>query len=779
MPLCRQQLARLALAFLTLTHLWACAEEAPLPDRCRLVVWYRPVQLAQQLSLPIEPSQAERAVLVGSFSDWRDAGEFTRVDGGDGADWRKIALDLPPGTYDYALRVGDTLLPDPNNTRATFIANPLSADARPFDTEVSRVTIPDCARPTLAFTGVRQDGVDSLRFEARLTRGHGPSDEDGLDRGAIDAKIFQAGQPLDIPIEVSTRGDDIVLSVRGLAAGKYALSLSAADRGGRQAGTVEASGFVEAVSSERTLDDAIVYHVMIDRFWGGDGPLQAPETIGMRAGGSLDGVRRMIEAGYFEALGVTTLWLSPVMENPPGILRGRDGNLYEAYHGYWWLSPRAVEPRFGGEQALDRLIAAAHARGLRVVLDVVPNHLHEEHPYVREHSRLNESVAQADNPDALSWFNDAPDLACVCGFDCPWAGNMETCWFDTYLLDVNQRSEAAAQAITDDILWWSRRFDLDGVRVDAVPMMPRSATRALLRSLRSQTARFGLDSLMLGEIFTGEGDGGRADIRFYLGPGVDGLDSAFDFPLMWRLREVFAHGREGMEALESELVRNDLFWGTSGSTMARIIGNHDTSRFISEAMGLGGADPWRDPPPQPDDEELYRRQFLALAFNFSLPGIPVLYYGDEVGLAGANDPDCRRVLPDALTGEGLLKAQSWLLQRVRRLSTARARSATLRRGQRTPLFASGDLLVARHMPAPGFESEGEAITAFNRASQPARIRVEGVTPAHYEDLFSGHTVDLTGGSGDIAIGAREAAFYFPRGSPALKQSQALTQSDTP
>lgn len=761
----RSQLSSLALACCAAAHLWACAEEEPLPDRCRLVVWYRPVQIAQQLSLPIDPGQAEQAVLVGSFSDWQDAGEFTRVDGGDGADWRKIALDLPPGTYDYALRVGDALLPDPNNTRATFIQNPFMAGAEPFDTEVSRVTIPDCADPTLAFSSVEQEGDDGLLFRARFTRGHGG---EGIDRGSIDVHLRQGARLLDVPLDVSTRGEAIAIRVQSLPPGKYTLTLTAADRDGRSAGTIAASGFVEARATGRgDLGDAIIYHVMVDRFRGAAGALDAPETLGMRAGGTLDGVRRMVEAGYFEALGVSTLWLSPVMENPTGVFRGRDGNLYEAYHGYWWLSPRAVEPSFGGEQALDRLIEAAHERGLRVVLDVVPNHLYAEHPYAQEHSRLNPSVAQADDPDAASWFNDGPEEACVCGFDCPWAGNMETCWFDTYLLDVNQRSEAAAQAIIDDILWWSSRFDLDGVRVDAVPMMPRSATRALLRSLRTQTARFGIDSLMLGEIFTGEGDGGRSEIRFYLGPGVDGLDSAFDFPMLWRLRSVFASQSEGLEALEEEIVRNELFWGASGSIMARIIGNHDTSRFISEAMGLGGSDPWRAPPPQPEDEFLYRRQWLALAFNFSLPGIPVLYYGDEVGLAGANDPDCRRVLPDVLTGEGLFDAQKWLLAEVRRLGRARALSPALRRGQRVPLHAAGDLLAALHAPAPGFESEGAAISFFNRSNEAATLLVEGLPPGIYEDLFSGHIVDLTTGGGELSAGARAVAFYFRQGSQAL------------
>ena len=79
--------------------------------------------------------------------------------------------------------------------------------------------------------------------------------------------------------------------------------------------------------------------------------------------------------------------------------------------------------------------------------------------------------------------------------------------------------------------------------------------------------------------------------------------------------------------------------------MARIIGNHDTTRFISEANGDAAGDPWTRPAVQPTDHVAYARQTMALALIMTLPGLPVLYYGDETGLAGGSDPDCRRVMP--------------------------------------------------------------------------------------------------------------------------------------
>src|SRR5437764_12035783 len=193
---------------------------------------------------------------------------------------------------------------------------------------------------------------------------------------------------------------------------------------------------------------------MIDRFRGPAGPLAAPATPGDRAGGTLAGVRAALAAGYFDRLGVTTLWLSPVYTNPTEHLVGRDGHLVAAYHGYWPADPSAVDPQLGGDAALTALVAAAHARGLRLILDVVPNHVFQTHPWVAAHSRSAPGIVAAPGRDAdpatVSWFNDGPD-ACVCGdVGCDWDAHMETCWFASYLPDLNWRHpDVLAQGVAD------------------------------------------------------------------------------------------------------------------------------------------------------------------------------------------------------------------------------------------------------------------------------------------------------------------------------------------
>jgi glycosidase len=541
--------------------------------------------------------------------------------------------------------------------------------------------------------------------------------------------------------------------------------LSGRDRRGR-ALVATASAFVATPIAPAALGDTLVYQVMIDRFRTAAGPLAPPASPGDRAGGTLDGVRAAVDAGYFDRLGVTTLWLSPVYTNPTDHFVGRDGHLVAPYHGYWPAEPRTVDPALGGEAALDALVRDAHARGLRVLADVVPNHVFQTHPWFVAHARGAAGIDPAPAPDAdpatVSWFNDGPDH-CVCGDPgCDWGAHMESCWFAPYLPDLNWRHPDVVAAGTADLVWWMSRFDLDGVRIDAVPMMPRAASRRMVHALSSMMFRPAADLYVIGETFTGPGDGGRAEIRAYLGSALDGLQGAFDFPLMWAARDALAHDAAGgFAALEGEIAAGAAAWSGSGATVAHMIGNHDTTRFVSEAAGDAGGDPWSSPPPQPGADAPYRRQLVALALVMTLPGVPVLYYGDEVGLAGASDPDSRRVLPDVLGG-ALPAPQQALLDAVAAIGRAR-RCAPALRGTRTSLVADADHDVALHT-APAGEP---ALVVLSRGADAATVDAPGVPAGRYRDLLSSATLTSDGAHAVFTAQPLAAAIYLPEGSACL------------
>jgi glycosidase len=584
-----------------------------------------------------------------------------------------------------------------------------------------------------------------------------------LDLSSLRASLSQGERPLGaVPLVALGELEGaprLVAEASGLPQGKYTLTLEAQATDGRAAAPVRATAFVEP-DPDRALDDGLLYEVVVDRFRGPTGALSPPAQPGRRAGGTLDGVRAAIEAGYFGALGVSTLWLSPLYQNPEGTFTGRDGHDYEAYHGYWPAQPRTVEPRFGGEVALEALIQAAHARSLRVIVDVVPNHVYESHPYFAEHSLLDPDVRSAAPAALADWFNDGPD-ACVCGMaGCPWS---ERCWFDHYLPDLDWRNPAVLQAGSDDVAWWARRFDLDGVRIDAVPLMPRAAARHIVHALKTEAATAGLDQLVVGENYTGPGEPGRAQMRTYLGETLDGLDSEFDFPLLWTTRDVLGRGTGSLRDLERDVAASAQDFAGSGATLAHLLDNHDTPRFVSVAAGDDAGDPWAQPARQPDDPAPYARQVLALAWMLSLPGLPVLYYGDELGLAGANDPDSRRVMPDALTPASLPPLMARTLERVARLGRARACARALRRGARQVRFLDDDHLVTSHVAG-----DDAAVLVLSRASDAAALTVSGLPRGRFVDVLGGPPLVVASDLTHLTAGPLRAALYLPESSPCVE-----------
>ena len=760
--------------------LGGCAASAPGPamdERCQLRVWYRPEVTLQRDDLKLTASQVLRPELIGSWNDFQRPGlrEFDRRESADGTKWWTIALPLPAGSYQYAIVVGEQLLTDDQNPQSTFARNPLYRDSAPYEAELSTFTVPDCALPQLEVAGslaAASTGLPAATGELAVTWRFVPGNLGAaLDRGSLTAELRRGSELLPAPSlavadPAADGAQEITALVGGLPAGKYTLALALRDALGHAPPPALASVFVEpaaaaaALQPARRRDDVLLYHLLIDRFRGTHGALPSPKTPGQRAGGTLAGVRAAVEAGYFARLGVTTLWLSPLYENPPGLHRGRDGNLYEAYHGYWPAAPRSVEPQLGDEAELAALVAAAHQRGLRLIFDAVPNHVYSSHPYYLGHSRLDPTVVNAADPSQASWFNDGP-AACICGSaGCDWGAHILDCWFDSYLPDLNWHNPDVVQTGVADLLYWLARFDLDGMRIDAVPMMPRAATRAIVKQVHQAVWRAGVDSLIVGEDYTGPGDQGRAEIRSFLGSQKDGLDSAFDFPLMWAIRSALASSSMGLDALEAEIVSSGRFFAGSGAVMAHIIDNHDTPRFISEAAGNAGNDPWRDPPPQPTGAEPYQRQLLALTLLLTLPGLPVLYYGDEVGQAGAGDPDARRPLPDVLAGT-LPALQADLLAKTGRLGRLRACLPALRRGVRQMLTATAEWSVALHLPPETTLTPGEplgdrspALVVLSRlaAAEERRIFVTGVPAGHYRDILSDQTLEVSADSGGPTAG---------------------------
>jgi glycosidase len=586
--------------------------------------------------------------------------------------------------------------------------------------EVTFLDAPSCDQPAVRVDAVETNGSAATVRATFLAARSGSSIEEGSIRATT-----RAGESLAASVDPDTGA----LTLTGaLPAGKSVVLLEAKDRAGIAAEAARATVWIEP----RTFDwrDAVIYQVVVDRFRDASGAtMPAPTPLSGFAGGHLAGVRSAVESGELAALGVNTLWLSPLYKNPDGGWPGTDGRTYYGYHGYWPTDATSVTPRQGGEAALDALVSAAHARGMRIVFDVVPNHVHVEHPYWLAHK-------------ADGWFNHEDDpTSCVCGVGaCDWGAHGQDCWFTSYMPDLQWWNPDVARQITRDVVFWLDRFDGDGVRIDAVPMMPRGATRRIAAAARAKFDHPGQRTYVLGETYVGEGQ--QESLRYYLGPL--GLDAEFDYPFLWTLRRAVGLSEESLVDLEKAYVAGVAAWGTSGAVMATVLGNHDVPRFASVAAGDANGDGF-SPGAQPSDPQVYRRQAVAFGVLFTIPGAPIIYYGDEVGLAGRGDPDVRRPFPAEAT---LSVDQRGLRTRVQALGRARGCSSALRRGTLRTVALDADHWVFLREDGAGPEGHTAhtALVAITRDDAAGiGVPLAGIADATWIDLLGGAPLQVQGG----------------------------------
>lgn len=309
-----------------------------------------------------------------------------------------------------------------------------------------------------------------------------------------------------------------------------------------------------------------------------------------------------------------------------------------------------------------------------------------------------------------------------------------------------------------DALYWLESADLDGFRLDAVKHFDHVGGRNIAGAVNAIADRTGIDFYLVGETFTGSD--GRAQIAQYLGPHE--LDGQFDFPLYWPVIDAFAKGGS-LKAVDGAVAANEAFY-PAGTLNSPFLGNHDVVRFISTAAGQIDADPgfqaWNNRPPDQVTTDLpFTRLKQAFTFLLTQPGVPLIYYGDEIGLPGSGDPDNRRLMK---FGAALSGRESALLDAVQKLGSARKASKALRFGDRTTLLIEDDVYIFQRAVV----DEG-ALVVINRG--PARlvsVTLKGefakAAPRGYRDVLSGKTLMLGGAAAvSVSLEANTAALYVP------------------
>ena len=411
-----------------------------------------------------------------------------------------------------------------------------------------------------------------------------------------------------------------------------------------------------------------MYLIMTDRFADGH-PQDDPRGDDRAAprgwhGGDFAGIEQHLD--YLKQLGVTTLWLTPVVSN---------GAMPQSYHGYAATDLYAVDRHFGTLKDYKQLSAALHARGMKLVIDLVANHVGVEHPWVADppapewfHGTL------ADHSQAEHDFNElidphAPPQA--------WR-NIVDGWFTDAMPDLNQENPLVAQYLIDNALWWVETADLDGIRLDTFPYVSRAYWHEFHAVLHGVYPRL----TTVGEVFNRDPDvtsffAGGATRTGADGTFDTGVDTVFDFPLQFALRDVLAQGAP-MTELEAVLRKDALY--PHPERLVTFIGNHDTTRFYTE------------------DGRSAARLKLALGLVLTLRGMPQIYSGDEIGMAGGKDPDNRRDFPggfpgdphDAFTPAGRTALEQEVFHWTSGLLAFRQAHAELKTGVEQDLFADAD-----------------------------------------------------------------------------------------
>ena len=411
------------------------------------------------------------------------------------------------------------------------------------------------------------------------------------------------------------------------------------------------------------LRNTVMYFVMVDRFVDGEPANNRPtqdSSILPKAnnlGGDLQGITQKIKDGYFEKLGINTIWLSPITTNAEGAWGLWDKGVkstFSAYHGYWPTALRSIDNRFGNKAAMDELLQTAHASNMNVILDYVAHHVHQEHPLYKQKPEWTTPLYLPDGTMNTE----------------KWDEHRLTTWFDTFLPTWKFADHAVVEALTDTAMYWVENYDLDGFRHDATKHINEDFWRTLTKKVKNYQAQHpGKTLYQIGETY-----GNPELISSYISSGQ--MDAQFDFNLYDAAVDAFAKPETNFSNLERVLEESMAYYG-SHHLMGNITGNQDRARFISYADSSVqfSEDPklagWtRDI--QNRDTAGFQKLEMLMAFLMTTPGVPCIYYGDEIGMPGGNDPDNRRMMhfEDWNSPQAKLQASTQKLVNLRRTNMA-------------------------------------------------------------------------------------------------------------
>ncbi len=523
--------------------------------------------------------------------------------------------------------------------------------------------------------------------------------------------------------------------------------------------------------------DDVIYLLMPDRFANGepsnDNPAVSRGLLNRAKprdyhGGDFRGVAKNLP--YLRDLGITAIWMTPWYDNVNHAntrekytrdnQRSTNGIASTDYHGYGAVDFYRAEEHFGSMHQLQGLIASGQAQGFKFIQDQVANHTGPYHPW-------------AKNSPTPTWFNGTAEnhldnswQTWTIATNNPPQDKLKSTlegWFINVLPDLNQNDPETATYLIQNSLWWIGMTGLDAVRQDTLPYVPRSYWAKWTAALKKEYPNL----TILGEMF----DGDPKLVAFFQGgrkqfDGVDsGIETLFDFPLHYALRDVFAK-RQPMSKLAASLAADTNY--VDASNLVTFLGLHDTSRFMSEQGAT--------------------IEGLELAFTYLLTtrGTPMIYYGDEIAMRGGGDPDNRRDFPggwsedkrNAFEQSGRTTDEERVHSHVKKLLALRRELEPLRHGKLIQLKSDNDTCAFARLGA-----DSGVVVVLNNSAQPQTMTLALHVPLLekqqlFNRLANNSPISVIDGSITLTLPARSAAILTAESSIiAAERKKSQARSD--
>lgn len=522
-------------------------------------------------------------------------------------------------------------------------------------------------------------------------------------------------------------------------------------------------------------DREIIYFVMPDRYKNGDpsndrGPGFDPTHTAFFHGGDLKGLTGSCEPSdasddglvRLKRLGFTTIWLTPlVVQQPPT----PDG---AGYHGYWGVDFLDVEPKLGSKEDLERLSACAKKLGMKLVLDVVTNHTGDVIQYRGREAYIPEELASIKRP---SWLNDINNYHN--------AGDMRSCWSqgscqrdgDFYGLDdLATEKEVVYRGFAEIYGDWIKRYGFEGFRVDTARHVDNEFFKRWSPLIDEQAKSIGIpDFTIFGEVWE------TAPVELMNYVRINRIQTVLDFPFQ-RVAVEYAASSSNGQTLRNLFEYDDYYTSVTSSAqnLVTFLGNHDMGRvaFLIDSKRVN---------PQP---ELLARVKLAHALLYLTRGIPVVYYGDEVGMTGSDSGNDQRARQDMFAtqvtmwksekrvgskpvgdGDSFSEKDHPIARYLQVLSQLRREHPALANGQMQVRYAKGPIFAISKREQ---EKNREYLVVFNNSPRQARAQVPSASKSSWRQILGKASVTTRGSTVDVSLP--------PLSATVLLASQPISES---